>query len=83
MGGREGGEKMCKYNIAREGKLKEGSTVKPLQSSILTSFHIRVNVICKCKARARIKNRVKIHTSGKSLERFAKGSWHPILEISF
>ena len=69
---------MCKYNIAREEKkLKEGLTAKPIQSSVLTNFYIRVNEICKCIARARIIIRVKIHTSGKKSITFCKGELAP------
>ena len=85
-GGGVGGEGMCKYNIARKGKnLKEGLTAKKLQSSVLERgriSHLTINDKHKSIARVSIKNRVKIHIWCKSLIRFAKGSWHPILEIS-
>ena len=70
---------------AREKNLKEGLTARKLKSSILESgriSHLTINDKHKSIARVNIKNREKIHIWCKSLIRCAKGSWHPILEIS-
>ena len=70
---------------AREKNLKEGLTARKLKSSILESgriSHLTINDKHKSIARVNNKNREKIHIWCKSLNRFAKGSLHPILEIS-
>ena len=75
---REKGAVRCKEPNQKKGKIlyiiAEVTQFTAVHSSIFNSFYISVNAICKYTARARNIKRVKIHTSDKSSERFARGA---------